>query len=76
MGLHVGLSGRGKFHGNQLVSLLLEAFDDFTDESTLDSVGLYHDVLKIERAYEKYAMVSNVADVVYKVQCEDYSSVM
>ena len=42
--LHVTLPGRCELHGDELVSLLFETFDDFADKSTLDAVGLDHDV--------------------------------
>ena len=42
--LHVIPPGRCELHGDQLVSLLLESLDNFADESTLDAVGLDHDV--------------------------------
>jgi len=32
-----------EFHGNELESLLLKSLDDFTNESTLDTVRLDHD---------------------------------
>ena len=38
------LSRGGEFHGNELVSFLLESFDNFTDKSTLDAIGLDHNV--------------------------------
>jgi len=41
---HVSSAGCGELHGNQLVALLLEAFDDFTDEASLDAVRLDHNV--------------------------------
>ena len=44
MGFHVRLAGGDELHGEELVSLLFETFDDFSDEATLDSVGLDHDV--------------------------------
>jgi len=44
MSLHVFLSGSGELHGDELVSLLFESLDDFSDESPLDAVGLDHDV--------------------------------
>ena len=44
MRFHVISARCGELHGNQLVTLLLEAFDDFTDEAPLDAVRLDHDV--------------------------------
>lgn len=34
------LAGLGQLHGNELVSLLLETLDNFTNETTLDTIGL------------------------------------
>jgi len=45
--LHVPFSGGAELHGNQLEALLLEALNDFSNETTLDTIGLDHD----ERAF-------------------------
>ena len=37
---HMFLAGLGELHGNKLVTLLFETLDDFTNESTLDAIGL------------------------------------
>jgi hypothetical protein len=42
--LHVGLAGGGKLHGHELETFSLEALDDLADQTTLDAVGLDHDV--------------------------------
>ena len=39
-----GLMYLREFHGNQLEALLLKSLDYFTDESTLDTIRLNHDV--------------------------------
>ena len=44
MVFHVGLAGGGEFHGDEFETLLFEAFDDFADETPLDSIGFDHDV--------------------------------
>jgi hypothetical protein len=36
----VFLAGLGQLHGDELVSLLLETLDNFTNKSTLDTIGL------------------------------------
>ena len=41
---HVFLTRGGQLHGDQLVSLLFETLDDFSNESTLDAIGLDHNV--------------------------------
>merc|ERR1711944_165728 len=41
--LQVILARLLELHGDELESLLLEPLDDFTDQSTLDTVGLDHD---------------------------------
>lgn len=40
MGFHVFLGRLSQLHGYELVSLGLETLDDFSDESTLNAVGL------------------------------------
>lgn len=40
VGLHVLLARHCQLHCNELVSLLLETLDDFTNDSTLDAIGL------------------------------------
>lgn len=42
--LHVLAAGGGELHGDELVALLLEAGDNFSDEAALDAIGLDHDV--------------------------------
>jgi hypothetical protein len=36
----VFFAGLGKLHGNKLVSLLFETLEDFSNETTLDAIGL------------------------------------
>jgi hypothetical protein len=38
--LHVFLAWLGQLHGHQLVSLLLKSLDDFSNQSSLDAIGL------------------------------------
>ena len=37
---HVLHTGLGKLHGYKFVTLLFESLNDFTNESTLDAIGL------------------------------------
>lgn len=54
VGFHVFLAGLRQLHGNQLVSLLLEAFDNFTDKSTLDAIRLDLIFVGSEHYYEVF----------------------
>ena len=40
----VGLAWGHEFHGNELKAALFEAGDDWADKSTLDAIGLDHNV--------------------------------
>jgi len=64
MGLHVLFTGLRQLHSNKFVSLLFEAFDDFTNKSALDSVRLDLKISNQEqgkkRAVMRYGRISRV----------------
>jgi hypothetical protein len=41
MFFHVFLARLGELHGDQFKSFLFESGNDFSDESSLDTIGLY-----------------------------------